>query len=289
MIGQPASQLLASADSAFVNGLSERGIFFRVSSRQVLFLSFEKYPGPLTLNLVGNPAPLRLVETGARVEFTPGELVFPQRNIAIPMSAAEIWLPAPLHRLGLPREQREKSLLCISELILKNGPHTKITALLPIVFGETYPNDRDRPQLQPLLESLLLACRMRDGLQACQALSFFIGLGSGLTPSGDDLVIGFLLCLNRWSEYYGSNWKTRTLNSAIKKQAEELSNTISLNLIECACEGLADERLISTLDGIFTGSIEPGECYKLLAGWGNTSGCDALVGVAVASQAGLDR
>lgn len=287
-IGLPASQQLASAGSAFVNGLSSHGIYIRVSNHQVLFLSFEKHPGPLTLNLQGDPAPLRLSEPGERVEFTAGQIAFPKQGISMPFTTAEIWLPAVLPGHALPGEQRGNALYSIAELIRKNGPHTRITELLPIALGDTHLNDLEHHQYQAHLISLLRACESRDGLQACQALSAFLGLGSGLTPSGDDLVIGFLLCLNRWSGYYGSHWETDSLNYGIRKRASELTNTISLNLIECACAGLADERLLSALDGIFTGNIEPAQCYTLLAGWGNTSGCDALVGLAVASQTGLE-
>jgi hypothetical protein len=49
-----------------------------------------------------------------------------------------------------------------------------------------------------------------------------------------------------------------------------------------------DERLILALDGIITGNIEPEFCVNLLAGWGNTSGFDSLIGMALFSLAFQD-
>jgi hypothetical protein len=56
---------------------------------------------------------------------------------------------------------------------------------------------------------------------------------------------------------------------------------LSANLIECAAQGQANERLILSLDGMITGVPDAERCAGLLAGWGNTSGLDALVGMGV--------
>ena len=74
-----------------------------------------------------------------------------------------------------------------------------------------------------------------------------------------------------------------TLNGLNRTQAAyEKTTTLSANLIDCAARGLANERLINTLDWILTG--EPGEANVIanLLGWGNSSGVDAFTGMAAA-------
>ncbi len=63
--------------------------------------------------------------------------------------------------------------------------------------------------------------------------------------------------------------------------AYQKTTTLSANLIECASLGQADERLLLALDGIMTANPDPPTCAAALAAWGNTSGHDALVGMAL--------
>ncbi len=106
-----------------------------------------------------------------------------------------------------------------------------------------------------------------------QSLISNLGLGPGLTPSHDDIVIGFLLTLNRYGRY--------PYNDLIIKEARARTTTLSANLIECAAQGLADERLIRVIDCIFTGNKD-NEALDEMLGWGESSGFNALKGMALA-------
>jgi hypothetical protein len=116
-------------------------------------------------------------------------------------------------------------------------------------------------------------------------LEGLLGLGSGLTPSGDDLTMGFLLYLKRWGHVLAPGLDLATLAPVIVPLATRKTTTLSANLIECALNGQANERLLLALDGILTGEPDPATCASYLAGWGNTSGLDALVGMALAQHA----
>ena len=105
-----------------------------------------------------------------------------------------------------------------------------------------------------------------------------LGRGSGLTPSGDDCVLGLLLMLNRWQ--LDSDW--HNLNQAVINTAYHKTTTISANLIECATAGQADERLLNVVDGIAVSSTSIDDCVECVLSWGNSSGIDALVGMVMA-------
>ena len=57
---------------------------------------------------------------------------------------------------------------------------------------------------------------------------------------------------------------------------------LSANLIECAIQGQADQRLMNALDGLMTTENALAWIDGLLT-WGNSSGMDALAGMILAS------
>jgi hypothetical protein len=120
---------------------------------------------------------------------------------------------------------------------------------------------------------------MEDFVKAADGV---LGLGAGLTPSGDDLVAGLMLALNRWRFELAGDMDLEALNQDLTSLAYKKTTRLSANLIECTCQGEADERLILALDGIMAGKYDPAKCASALAGWGNTSGSDALAGMALA-------
>ena len=75
------------------------------------------------------------------------------------------------------------------------------------------------------------------------------------------------------------------MNRAVIEAAYRATTTISANLIECAAAGQGDERLITVVDGIATGSASIDECVECVLDWGSSSGIDALVGMAIAVTA----
>jgi len=134
------------------------------------------------------------------------------------------------------------------------------------------------------IADLVQAVRIDEPAALSSALVAFIGKGQGLTPSGDDLVTGLLLAVNRWGSrlFPGQEMRLGRLNRAAIQVAHRNTTTLSANLIECAALGQADERLVTALDGIMTGKPEPSVCADLLLGWGSSSGSDALAGMVLA-------
>jgi len=106
-----------------------------------------------------------------------------------------------------------------------------------------------------------------------------VGLGRGLTPSGDDFIMGLLLAVNRWPGLFGPLPELAELNRLVVAKAYSATTSISANLIESATLGYGDERLISALDGIVTGDLPPEACAANLLALGASSGIDALVGI----------
>jgi hypothetical protein len=113
-------------------------------------------------------------------------------------------------------------------------------------------------------------------------LEQFLGFGPGLTPSGDDLVLGFLLAVNRWGNLLYPNQDVQSINRVIQQAAYRKTTILSANLLSCVTKGQADERLVLAMDGIMTGKPDPDTCISHLLNWGNSSGVYALIGMALA-------
>jgi hypothetical protein len=116
----------------------------------------------------------------------------------------------------------------------------------------------------------------------------FLGFGEGLTPSGDDYVIGTLLSLNRWKDVLLPDKDLGSLNQQVVETAYQVTTTLSANLIECAALGQGDERLIQAIDYLMGGGVQKDEIVTNLMNWGNSSGVDTFVGMATALSA-MDR
>jgi hypothetical protein len=113
-------------------------------------------------------------------------------------------------------------------------------------------------------------------------LTNVLGTGPGLTPAGDDLLIGFLLSINRWKHVLWVGTGLDELNQEIVKTAYQKTTTLSANLIECASLGLGDERLINAIDCLVSDLSFDQETISELLGWGDSSGVYALAGMAMA-------
>lgn len=287
-IGEIAKELLAHCEQGTIFGLISRGLFLQLSSGWILFLSFEESRGPLTLTLLGDQSVMRNVKIGSPVICSQNDLKFPGQEVLISISDAAVWSPLPPRFQILTRDHRLNYLDAVNGILARSAPASPITELLSYVLDRNLKPGSQIPSYLPMLRSLQLACDSQENHLIAQSLSAFLGVGKGLTPSGDDLVIGFLLGVNRWANLNQCNVDVEMLNSRIIELARTQTTTISLNLIESACAGQADERLVLAIDGLITGNIGPEACIKLLASWGNTSGLDSLTGMALFSLAILD-
>jgi hypothetical protein len=249
-LGSKARQLLKVADTGMVWGTTSQGIFIHLPPRGMVFLSFETYRGPLTANLAGDKLPLKDCKSGNLANVSDGRLIFLSSDLSLVWEDAEPWDAPQIPVEVLPYE----SLLERYAVIRRRVRAMRETAIPPI--------DIRLDQLDKGLLSLL-------------------GLGSGLTPAGDDIILGCLLTLTRWGNRLLPGREIQRLSQELVSAAFSRTTLFSANLIECAAAGRADERLVLALDGIFTGQMEEEDCAALLLDWGVSSGCAVLVGIGI--------
>lgn len=132
----------------------------------------------------------------------------------------------------------------------------------------------DLPTAGPALEALDTALRAGDRGSAAHAARGLIGLGPGLTPSGDDALAGSECALHA-----AGHPMAGFLQSALA-DVETRTTTVSVALLRHAARGAAAERVHRLLDGLLARDPAAlGPAIDAAVRYGGTSGSDLLVGV----------
>jgi len=275
-IGRAAQPALAQPSVGRVLGVTSRGVFVLIEPR-VIFLSSEHWRGPLTIN-VERPVDCAL---GEAVRLSATRLIFPASEVDL--SSAKVWQAPDASTARQAPDEQLRALRHLAREVLARPSREENGARLAHLL--------DLPEKQALsaveaarlagLIQLRQSIRHADFDQATELIAGLLGLGCGLTPSGDDVMIGWLLAVNRWRR--DQPW--RELNQRVIDLAYQRTTTLSANLIECAAHGEADERLINVVDGLVTGTPSSQECVDYVLGWGHSSGRAALVGMALCVDA----
>jgi hypothetical protein len=139
------------------------------------------------------------------------------------------------------------------------------------------------------VEMLADSCARGWLLGAVTAAEQLVGLGPGLTPSGDDVLAGLLVTLRHLGAAAGADravWLADWLAATVTFDARTRTTPLSATLLHCAARGEASPEVIAVLRGI-TGrqALEP--ALRRLHRLGHTSGADLAQGVAIGLAAVL--
>jgi len=290
-IGSIAFEVLSEDQPARVMGVSSNGLFIQSTSKWLVFVSFDHFRSPLTITLQETIPPTMHIQAGDQVYFTSRRLVIPEAGIIIACGDRRVWKPAPRPDSVLSRPDLRKRLEQFARQVLLHKGDAGFSSLLPGLLDLS----ADRPtipgSLLPVYRKILLLRKyfQEEKLSlAGELLCTLLGFGQGLTPCGDDFLIGLLLTLNRWRSVILPDVDLRSLNDPLINSAYHKTTTLSANLIECAALGQADERLINFVDCLLIGCPGSDEILTNLLDWGTSSGSNAFAGMAVALSAQRD-
>lgn len=133
-----------------------------------------------------------------------------------------------------------------------------------------------------LLFNALVVHRMENALKHAVSL---IGLGPGLTPSGDDFLVGLFSVFNlKNSPFYTE----RSFCLEVVKQAKVLTNEISYMALKKAANGKVRESIILLINSFISGNEEDLilSLNKVLS-IGSSSGTDIALGIVCGVEANM--
>ncbi|MFI7133718.1 DUF2877 domain-containing protein [Nonomuraea sp. NPDC050153] len=139
------------------------------------------------------------------------------------------------------------------------------------------------------VELLADSCAKGWLLGAVTAAEQLMGLGPGLTPSGDDVLAGLLVTLRHLGAAAGAEravWLADWLAATVTFDARTRTTPISATLLHCAARGEASPEVTAVLRGV-TGAQALEPALRRLHRLGHTSGSDLAQGVAIGVTAVL--
>ena len=213
--------------------------------------------------------------------------------------AARLWRPAPLGPRAPNDEvaQRLRTLIdFVSDDVPADGLAPLIVHLDQLAHGDApVPDDVGAaPRLaMPSVALLAEGIVQGDGSAVDQAVQGLIGLGPGLTPSGDDMLCGVMVALRTalgpvspdeapLNGFSKSRWLPiiDDLSRSIVHHTAR-TNRISAALLEQAALGVgsAAQHQVAQCLHESTPATNLDTAATRLVGWGHTSGWDSLTGI----------
>ncbi len=265
-IGHKVAEILNGGGGISVKGGTSRGVFLESEIGWMLFLSGEKFRGPLTLTLPDLPRTKERFIIGSVGKLSGEGMEFKDIGVRVKIQDAEVWAYHPAYQ--------EESGLSVRKAIesLKRTENAVIDTLI----GKRSASFTNNEVLHKVIIKIPSAIQTEDYQGAVEMLGKILGIGEGLTPEGDDFVIGLLFVLRIANSRYKQEHEL--LAKEIVDQAQKKTTRLSSNLIECAALGQVDERISLVVDSLITGQ-DGADLVEGLMNWGNTSGGMALAGI----------
>lgn len=264
-------------------GITSKGIFLLFES-QVLFLTSENHHNPFMLH-ISNRADFPqevLINQETHLEdklLSVGEKAYDLHSITRIVPG-----PIPMHDPALNRHQTSAQIVTLFHSLNFRDHQDSLLYIVDALLTGKVPSDPVQHDNWSAVSQLRQGVRSLDLGLCGKALQHLMGSGKGLTPSGDDLICGFLLTLNSINP---SSDALSGLVSALNERAVSMAQTktswISANLIEASTRRLADER-VGRAARLLLGScrMDAVTISRGLESFGNSSGIDAFTGMSAA-------
>jgi hypothetical protein len=274
-----------SIDAAFLRVLEARSFNGRVHSVFTRVVNIECTTGKLFtlagsgLDNAPNTAIVGVTDFDAcdiavndPVAATKGELLVGD-CVVVHWTAASIWR-AQLPRYADADGNLQARLDWVQSYLVRNGAQGGFV-------GQAPSDNAFARQMGITLKhrsgSLLDALERMHMSTACQHAKSMIGLGPGLTPAGDDFLVGLFAVLNlRGSPCCG--WLSG--GKDVLLHAEQLTNAISLAALVAAANGQVRETISRLIETLICGTLATlTESLDRVLAIGSTSGSDLVAGI----------
>lgn len=229
------------------------------------------------------------IRAGMTVDHRPGSLAIDEAGVVIDLTGTKAWSP----RLVLPAggttasagrwRARARAVRGMAATVAAGRPGVQ-NGLGPLVGPERDGNRGDvADRAQPVMSGLRRAIRDRNSEAAATVASALIGLGPGLTPSGDDALVGVAAACHALDSPISGFLAGALLD------LDSRTTAIAASYLRHAGRGEFAERihlLLADLLGPDVSRIEP--AIRAFVDWGASSGTDCLVGVLLGLDAVAD-
>jgi hypothetical protein len=179
--------------------------------------------------------------------------------------------------------RRFDGVAALLHLFMDRSPVFSISRSIPV-------NRWSRLSL-PFAEKLIQSVKDRDSNLFQEAWEGLLGLGPGLTPSGDDFLEGFMAAHHIMASPFVQNLDILDSNESLRETAEKKTVPISCQFLSCALRGVYSEILYMVFESLRSTEQlrKNGNPLQLrqrekkqieyFLKWGHSSGADTLTGI----------
>jgi hypothetical protein len=262
----------------------------------VLGLVDEHLPdGPLQVRIVGLRDALgRLAGAEGEPFLVEGSKLYLGCRMTVEFASSAPWSPPSLLVPGGSEATLAGASKLVEAIMAHDDGPTFASLAVDLFAGSTIPTwERDSPVLRRAAEHLRAlreAWRVGDGAGVGRAATGLLGLGPGLTPSGDDVLAGLLAGL-RWLESgcVGDEKLADALREAVEREAPGLTTRLSARLLSHAANGLMYEPAMHLGAALFSGDVAGVQpAAGALLRIGHTTGADIAAGLVMATELCFD-
>lgn len=278
-IGHFARRLLSGRLICTVWGNTSRGIFLKIQPEGLVFLSYEDFKGPFTINIQPSLADeLRNLVPGTRIVYGSGEMLYiEQQNLGISITKTNIWVPGSFGGT-VKTNELPGNLVVLAGWLRSNTPPGSFGSLSSSVDSIEAPGQDGTAGLHDRIRDIYLSIKTLDQPQFIESASRVVGLGSGLTPSGDDFLMGMGLAVSRYNHKINGLKGYSSWFEHLSPMFNAKTTILSSALFTASLQGSGDERLIQAFDSIVSGKMNEEEIIPSISSWGSSSGFDSLAG-----------
>lgn len=254
--------------------VTSKGLYLQLAQRILLLCPDSWGMTPIGLSMADYPKLLQLQPAaGQPVTWRQGCLSFPGGGLQLELASGN----EKAIRASFSREKLKKT----AEELLEQKRSTGLSRLAAPLLLHRMPDTTDiyyRLALSGFSE-LMEGLKTNQTSRITRAVRELIGLGTGLTPSADDVLCGMLYVLLRssWSHLEG----IEVLVSAIRENAPQKTNAISAAYLLALADGAPYERMETVLAAIMAGQTG---CIRYLTEVGSNSGSEMLLGMLLAGS-----
>lgn len=284
-IGETVYHLLVSGQRGTILAVVSNAIYLLTDSGELFWLTTTEIPRhPRCIRV---PVPLPGAAVNMPFTVTEPGLLTIGPDTYLDCRRASIWSP-PTFSTGevlppavLPERVRAAAAV-LDNLPSPAGLGVLLPDILSIATGDRspfLPTGAFSAPVWAAIWEIARACLAHNGEVILSLAEPLIGLGEGLTPSGDDFVGGVLFCLYWLSRLYGDFRPTVDWADRIDKFSEK-THLISFTLLSDLARGQGVEPLHQWLNCVLTDSPADrvGEYAAQLVQIGHSSGWDLLSG-----------
>ena len=285
-IGETAHRLLAPGVYGQVLAGFSRAAYLVTEQAELFWLASENAPMHLRGLRIAGPFP-KLV--AGEHFFIEGECINIAPDLQVGFGDASTWAVSPIPaKAALEIDQIPVRVKGIFPTVFDLSQASGFGRLIPKILSLAACQPDDEAEIDPVLALAWLsiceiakACLLRDMPCLLQKANALVGLGEGLTPSGDDFLGGLLFCVNTIQRLYPGFINLDSSEQALFiESAKQRTHLISFTLLKDLTNGQAIEPLHELIHSVL--SDQPPESIRLassLTQIGHSTGWDLLTGV----------